>query len=112
MRSEFTDFFTLGIFKTGTQIIYEQKSNIPSIYIDPAPLNDLSLLPIKTMNIIPKGSNRMGFIYNANSQRTGKTLLAKLAIMPVCGQFKAQPWKTKEEELNKILDSQIIPECV
>lgn len=67
-----------------------------------------AMLSMFTMNIIPKGSNRMGFIYNANSQRTGKTLLAKLAIMPVCGQFKAQPWKTKEEELNKILDSQII----
>jgi len=67
-----------------------------------------AMLSLFSMNIIPKDANRMGFIYNANCQRSGKTLLAKLAIMPVCGVFKAQPWKGKEEELNKILDSQII----
>jgi hypothetical protein len=58
--------------------------------------------------MLPDGANRMGFIYNANSQRSGKTLLAKLAIMAVCGVFKAQPWKGNEDDLNKVLDSEML----
>jgi len=67
-----------------------------------------SMLALFCMALIPKGANRMGFIYNANSQRSGKTLLAKLAIMSVCGVFKAQPWKKNEEDLNKVLDSEML----
>lgn len=67
-----------------------------------------AMLSLFCMGLIPKGANRMGFIYNANSQRSGKTLLAKLAIMTVTGIFKAQPWKGKEEELNKLLDAEIL----
>ena len=55
-----------------------------------------------------RGANRMGFIFTANSQRSGKSLLAKLAIMPVCGNFKGQSWKSTEEELNKVIDSEMI----
>jgi len=54
------------------------------------------------------GSNRMGFIFTANSQRSGKSLLAKLAIMPPCGNFKGQSWKSNEEELNKVIDAEMI----
>ena len=67
-----------------------------------------AMLSLFCMALIPKGANRMGFIYNANSQRSGKTLLAKLAIMSVCGVFKAQPWKGNEEDLNKVLDSEML----
>lgn len=67
-----------------------------------------AMLSLFCMAIIPKGANRMGFIYNANSQRSGKTLLAKLAIMSVCGVFKAQPWKGNEEDLNKVLDAEML----
>jgi hypothetical protein len=67
-----------------------------------------AMLSLFCMGLIPKGSNRMGFIYNANSQRSGKTLLAKLAIMSVCGAFKAQPWKAKDEELNKLIDAEML----
>jgi len=55
-----------------------------------------------------RGSNRMGFIFTANSQRSGKSLLAKLAIMPPCGNFKGQSWKSNEEELNKVIDAEMI----
>lgn len=58
--------------------------------------------------MMPKGVSRMGFIYNANSQRSGKTLLAKLAIMSVCGVFKAQPWKGNEDDLNKVIDAEML----
>jgi hypothetical protein len=67
-----------------------------------------AMLSLFCMALIPKGANRMGFIYNANSQRSGKTLLAKLAIMSVCGIFKAQPWKGNEEDLNKVLDAEML----
>jgi hypothetical protein len=67
-----------------------------------------AMLSLFCMALIPKGANRMGFIYNANSQRSGKTLLAKLAIMSVCGVFKAQPWKGNEDDLNKVLDAEMI----
>jgi hypothetical protein len=67
-----------------------------------------AMLSLFCMALIPKGANRMGFIYNANSQRSGKTLLAKFAIMSVCGVFKAQPWKGNEEDLNKVLDSEML----
>lgn len=50
----------------------------------------------------------MGFIFTANSQRSGKSLLAKLAIMPVTGGFKGQSWKASEEELNKVIDAEMI----
>jgi hypothetical protein len=67
-----------------------------------------AMLSLFCTAMLPDGANRMGFIYNANSQRSGKTLLAKLAIMAVCGVFKAQPWKGNEDDLNKVLDSEML----
>jgi hypothetical protein len=67
-----------------------------------------AMLSLFCTAMLPDGSNRMGFIYNANSQRSGKTLLAKLAIMAVCGVFKAQPWKGNEDDLNKVLDAEML----
>ena len=67
-----------------------------------------AMLSLFCMGIIPKGSNRMGFIFNANTQRSGKTLLAKLAIMTFTGIFKAQAWKANEEEISKVLDSEML----
>jgi len=67
-----------------------------------------SMLAMFCVAMLRQGSNRMGFIYTANSQRSGKSLLAKLAIMPVCGGFKGQSWKSNEEELSKVIDSEMI----
>jgi hypothetical protein len=60
------------------------------------------------VHILPKGANRMGFIYNANSQRSGKTLLAKMALCPVHGGMAAQTWKSSEEEITKVVDAQLL----
>lgn len=60
------------------------------------------------VHLLPKGANRMGFIYNANSQRSGKTLLVKMATCPVHGSVAAQTWKSNEEELSKIIDAQLL----
>jgi hypothetical protein len=37
--------------------------------------------------LLPANEMRLGFIYNANSQRSGKSLLAKLAIVPANGRM-------------------------
>ena len=60
------------------------------------------------VNLLPDGASRMGFIFNANSQRSGKSLLAKVAIVPIYGRFVAQSWHAKEEELVKRIDSAVI----
>ena len=57
---------------------------------------------------VPRGANRMGFIYNANSQRSGKTLLAKIAIMTLYRSFKAQAWKGEEDDLAKVVDAEVL----
>ncbi len=60
------------------------------------------------VNLLPDGASRMGFIFNANSQRSGKSLLAKVAIVPIYGRFVAQSWHAKEEEQVKRIDAAII----
>jgi hypothetical protein len=60
------------------------------------------------IGILPRGANRMGFIYNANSQRSGKTLLCKMAVMPLYRVFKAQSWKVEEAELSKVIDAEVM----
>lgn len=67
-----------------------------------------AMLSLFCAAMLRNGSNRMGFIFTANSQRSGKSLLAKLAIMPLTSSFKGQPWKSSEEELNKVIDAEMI----
>lgn len=38
--------------------------------------------------LLPKGANRLGFAYNANAPRSGKTLLLQSAICPIYGCMK------------------------
>lgn len=67
-----------------------------------------AMLALFAANCVPKAGSRMGFIYNANQQRSGKTLLAKIATAPVYGAFKAQSWREDEESMVKILDAEIL----
>ncbi len=60
------------------------------------------------IGLLPAHANRMGFIYNANSQRSGKTLLTKMALIPVHGNVAVQTWKNHEEELVKCIDAQVL----
>jgi hypothetical protein len=57
---------------------------------------------------IPHEASRMGFLYNANSQRSGKTLLAKMVISTIFGTFKTQSWRPNDEEMQKLLDSETL----
>lgn len=63
--------------------------------------------------ILPKGTNRLGFAYNANAPRSGKTLLLQSAICPIYGWTSGRTWPvggqgknhTDESELRKALDA-------
>ena len=57
---------------------------------------------------VPHQASRMGFLYNANSQRSGKTLLAKMVISTIFGTFKTQSWRPNDEEMQKLLDSETL----
>lgn len=67
-----------------------------------------AMLALFAANCVPKEESRMGFIYNANQQRSGKTLLVKIATAPVYGAFKAQSWREDEESMIKGLDAEIL----
>jgi hypothetical protein len=51
---------------------------------------------------------RLGFAFNANKQRSGKTLLAKIAVGIVYGSCKLQSWRENDEDMIKILDSETL----
>lgn len=63
--------------------------------------------------LLPKGCNRLGFAYNANAPRSGKTLLLQSAICPIYGWTSGRPWpvsgqgknQSDEAELRKSLDA-------
>lgn len=67
-----------------------------------------AMLSVFAAGCVPSVAPRMGFVYDANMRRSGKTLLAKIIVSIVHGQFKSQPWREEEESLIKILDSEII----
>jgi hypothetical protein len=58
--------------------------------------------------LIPREALRLGFIYNSNSQRSGKSLLAKSVIIPSNGRMASQGWTPKDEELRKVLDAEVL----
>jgi len=47
-----------------------------------------AMLALFAGGCVPSEASRMGFVANANAQRSGKTLLVKLAAAPVYGRFK------------------------
>jgi len=60
------------------------------------------------VSLIPEEASRMGFVFDANSQRSGKTLLAKIALAPMYGTIKLQSWKSNGEELSKVIDAEML----
>jgi hypothetical protein len=58
--------------------------------------------------LLPRESLRPGFIYNSNTQRSGKSLLAAMAIIPCNGRIAPQAWSPKDEELRKVLDAEVL----
>lgn len=58
--------------------------------------------------LLPRDQLRMGVIWNANSPRSGKTLLAKIALAPVNGFVAIQSWNKEDVELRKVLEAEVI----
>ena len=63
-----------------------------------------AMLSLFAADMFPVGVSRLGTMWIANSQRTGKSLLAKLAIAPVCGAPEVQSLPGNPEEIRKVLD--------
>jgi hypothetical protein len=58
-------------------------------------------LTLFVFNIIPRGAQRPGFLYTANAEGSGKTLLARLAIIPRIGFTPTGSLPEQEEEIQK-----------
>lgn len=57
---------------------------------------------------VPPQASRLGFAFNANKQRSGKTLLVKIGVSAVYGSCKLQSWRENDEDMIKILDSETL----
>lgn len=56
----------------------------------------------------PMNGARLSWLMKANKHRSGKTLLIKMAIIPVMGKAIVQPFPKDEAELKKLLDATAI----
>jgi len=64
-----------------------------------------AMLSLFCQKLLPPKAQTPIFLYTANSPRSGKTLLAKMAVIPLCGSCQLQTLGNDEEELRKLLDS-------
>jgi hypothetical protein len=60
-----------------------------------------AMLTLFAFNIMPRGVLRPGFLYTANAEGGGKTLLARLAIVPLIGFTPTGSLPEQEEEIQK-----------
>ena len=60
-----------------------------------------AMLTLFVSHIIPVGAQRPGFLYTANAEGSGKTLLARLAIIPRIGFTPTGSLPEQEEEIQK-----------
>jgi hypothetical protein len=67
-----------------------------------------AMLTLFVFNLLPAGTLRPGFFYSANAEGSGKTLLARLAIVPRIGQTPTGPLPEQEEEIQKLIFSAAI----
>lgn len=58
--------------------------------------------------LLPTNGARLSWLMKANKHRSGKTLLIKIAIIPVMGKAIIQPFPKNDEELKKLLDATAI----
>lgn len=63
------------------------------------------LLTLFAGGLLAHGSARPMFVFNANAQRSGKSLLAKMALMTVFGTASSTSWSENKEEFRKSLET-------
>lgn len=64
-----------------------------------------AMLSFYGASLLPPLASRLGALYNANSHRSGKTLLFKLCVAPVLGRVRVRSLPKNDEEFRKMLDS-------
>ena len=69
------------------------------------------MLTLFVFNLIPTGAQRPGFLYTANAEGSGKTLLARLAIVPRMGFTPIGSLPEQEEEIQKRVFSAALTGC-
>jgi hypothetical protein len=68
----------------------------------------MSMLAVFAGGCVAPQAARLAFLSNANMQRSGKTLLTKIAIYPLYGKCKLQSWRDSDEDMIKLLDSETL----
>jgi len=63
------------------------------------------LLTLFAGGLLPRGAARPMFIFNANAQRSGKSLLAKICLLTVFGSAARTSWSENREEFRKSLET-------
>lgn len=58
--------------------------------------------------LLPHEKQRLNFVYKANKHRSGKTLLIKMAIVPVMGKAIVQPFPREVTRLDDLLNSTVL----
>lgn len=66
------------------------------------------MLALFAGGVAPVEATRLAFAFNANLQRSAKTLLVKMGVIPVYGRFKGKSWPENPEEMSKILDTEVL----
>lgn len=64
-----------------------------------------AMLAFYGASLLPGLAQRLGVLYNANSHRSGKTLLFKMVVAPVLGRVRVRSLPRNDEEFRKMLDS-------
>lgn len=59
-------------------------------------------------NLQSMSARRLNFVFTANSQRSGKSLLAEIAIIATCGEAEVQTMSENKEELRKVLETEAL----
>jgi hypothetical protein len=67
-----------------------------------------AMLTVFALGILPSKSLRPCFVFLANAEGAGKSLLVKIATVPVLGYFPASTLPKDEDEMRKVLLSAII----
>jgi len=58
--------------------------------------------------LLPHEKQRLNFVFKANKHRSGKTLLIKLAVVPVMGKAIVQPFPRDVTRLDDLLNSTVL----
>lgn len=64
-----------------------------------------AMLAVYGANLLALTSPKLNFVYDANKPRSGKTLLAIMALAPVCGDVAVRTLPEKEKDLETVIEA-------